>query len=178
MWGGQAAPAAQLALYPNQTGVANIGNAGMAWHTVVITKVGDVVTWAMDGITIATVTNTTLPFSTNVFVGYQDLFAGGTLSDVPEMSFGLVDNLKVLTLTAPTQPVITGIQLINGGTQVQINFTAGTGDSASDFALQTTANLGTTPTDIAATISSTGPGQFKAVRAVGGSTQFYRIRRN
>ncbi len=71
-------------LYPNQTGVANIGNAGMAWHTVVITKVGDVVTWAMDGITIATVTNTTLPFSTNVFVGYQDLFASGTLSDVPE----------------------------------------------------------------------------------------------
>ncbi len=94
------------------------------------------------------------------------------------MSFGLVDNLKVQTLTAPTQPLITGIQLINGGTQVQINFTAGTGDSASDFKLQATATLGTTPADVSATISSTGTGQFQAVRAIGGSAQFYRIRRN
>ncbi len=107
----------------------------------------------------------------------RDRFSG-TLSDVPDMSFGLVDNLKVMTLTAPTQPVLTGIQLINGGTQVQISFTAGTGDTTSDFALQTTANLGTAPSDIAATISSVGPGQFQAVRAVGGSAQFYRIRRN
>ncbi len=176
LWGGHTAPAAQLALYPNQTGTAYLGNAGMAWHTVVITKAGNVVTWAIDGITIASVTNT-LPVSTNVFVGYQDLFSG-TLSDVPAMSFGLVDNLKVMTLTAPAQPVITGIQLINGSTQVQIGFTAGTGDGTSDFALQTTANLGTAPADIAATISSVGPGQFQAVRAVGGSAQFYRIRRN
>jgi len=176
LWGGHTAPAAQLALYPNQTGTAYLGNAGMAWHTVVITKAANVVTWVIDGITIATVTNT-LPVSTNVFVGYQDLFSG-TLSDVPDMSFGLVDNLKVMTLSAPTQPVITGIQLINGGTQVQISFTAGTGDSTSDFALQTTANLGAAPADIAATISSAGPGQFQAVRAVGGSAQFYRIRRN
>jgi len=180
LWGGHGAPADQLAAFPNQSGVANIGNAGMAWHTVVITKEGDVVTWAMDGIPIATVTNTTLPFGNNVFVGYQDLWAstGGAVSDVPEMSFGLVDNFKVMTLTAPTQPVITGIQLINGGTQVQINFTAGTGDSASSFMLQTTANLSSSPGDIAATISSTGPGQFQAVRNVGGATQFYRIRRN
>lgn len=178
LWGGQAAPAAQLASYPNQTGTANIGNAGMAWHTVVITKEGDVVTWAMDGITIATVTNTTLAFSTNVFVGYQDVWAGGSISDVPDMSFGLVDNLKVMTLTAPTDIVITDIQLINSGTEVQISFTAGTGDSPTGFALQATAHLGTTPTDVSATITSTGPGQFKAVRAIGGTAQFYRIRRN
>ncbi len=174
LWGGQAAPAAQLALYANQSGVANVGNAGMAWHTVIITKSGNVVTWAMDGITIATVTNTTLSFSTNVFVGYEDLFATSAMSDVPAMSFGLVDNLRVETLT----PFITGIQLINGGTQVQLSFMAGIGDSASNFTLQSTASLGTTPTDVSAAISSTGPGQFQAVRAVGGATQFYRIRRN
>ncbi len=178
LWGGQPAPAAQLASYPNQTGTANIGNAGMAWHTVVITKEGDVVTWAMDGITLATVTNTTLAFSTNVFVGYQDIWAGGSVSDVPAMSFGLVDNLKVMTLTAPTDILITGIQLINNDTEVQISFTAGTGDSPTGFTLQATANLGTTPADVTATITSTGPGQFQAVRAVAGATQFYRIRRN
>jgi len=178
LWGGQPAPAAQLASYPNQTGTANIGNAGMAWHTVVITKAGDVVTWAIDGITLATVTNTTLAFSTNVFVGYQDIWAGGSVSDVPAMSFGLVDNLKVMTLTAPTDILITGIQLINNDTEVQISFTAGTGDSPTGFTLQATANLGTTPADVTATITSTGPGQFQAVRAVAGATQFYRIRRN
>ena len=178
LWGGQAAPAAQLASYPNQTGTANIGNAGMAWHTVVITKEGNVVTWAIDGIPIATVTNTTLAFSTNVFVGYQDIWSGGSVSDVPAMSFGLVDNLKVMTLTAPTDILITDIQLINNGTEVQISFTAGTGDSPTGFALQATANIGTTPADVSATITSTGPGQFKAVRAIGGATQFYRIRRN
>ncbi|HOC58179.1 MAG TPA: Calx-beta domain-containing protein, partial [Verrucomicrobiota bacterium] len=178
LWGGQAAPAAQLASYPNQTGTANIGNAGMAWHTVVITKEGDVVTWVMDGITLATVTNTTLAFSTNVFVGYQDIWAGGSVSDVPAMSFGLVDNLKVMTLTAPTDILITDIQLINSGAEVQISFSAGTGDSPTGFTLQATANLGTTPADVSATITSTGPGQFQAVRAVAGTTQFYRIRRN
>ncbi|HNW06858.1 MAG TPA: Calx-beta domain-containing protein [Verrucomicrobiota bacterium] len=178
LWGGQAAPAAQLAMYPNQTGNANIGNAGMAWHTVVITKEGDVVTWVMDGITIATVTNTALPFGPNVFVGYQDLWASGSLSDVPEMSFGLVDNLKVMTLAAPADIVITGIQLINGQADVQIDFTAGAGDAPADFTLQATANIASAPADVAANITSTGPGQFKAVRAVAGTAQFYRLRRN
>jgi len=85
-----------------------------------------------------------------------------------------VDNLRVETLT----PFITGIQFINGGTQVQLSFMAGIGDNASDFTLQSTASLGITPVDVSAAISSTGPGQFQAVRAVGGATQFYRIRRN
>ena len=150
----------------------------MAWHTVVITKEGDVVTWVMDGITIATVTNTALPFGPNVFVGYQDLWASGSLSDVPEMSFGLVDNLKVMTLAAPADIVITGIQLINGQADVQIDFTAGAGDAPADFTLQATANIASAPADVAANITSTGPGQFKAVRAVAGTAQFYRLRRN
>jgi hypothetical protein len=178
LWGGQAAPDAQLALYPNQTGVANVGNAGMAWHSVVITKVGDVVSWAMDGITIATVTNTVTPFDSNIFVGYQDLFASGSLSDVPEMSFGLVDNLRVETYVAASAPLrIKGIQLINGGTQVEINFTAGVDEAVSSFALQSTGALGTAPGDVSASITSTVPGQFRAVRALGGTAQFYRVRR-
>ena len=38
--------------------------------------------------------------------------------------------------------------------------------------------LASAPADVAANITSTGPGQFKAVRAVAGTAQFYRLRRN
>jgi hypothetical protein len=31
-FGGVSAPAAQLALFPQQTGVTNVGSGGMAWH--------------------------------------------------------------------------------------------------------------------------------------------------
>ncbi len=170
LWGGQAAPAAQLALYPNQTGVANIGNAGMAWHTVVITKAGDVVTWAIDGITIATVTNTTMPWSTNVFVGYQDLFASGNPSDVPAMSFGLVDNLKVLSLVAPAGAA-TITSIVPGAGSYSINYTGGSG---SQFVLlkSSTANAPLASWTRAATNAS-GSGVFSVAAE---APKFYRIK--
>lgn len=177
LWGGQTAPAAQLGMYPGQSGVANRGNAGMAWHTVVITKLGNVVTWAMDGIPLATVTNTG-PFGDNLFIGYQDLFASGSLSDQPEMSFGLVDNLRVQTLVAPVTPNITGIQLINSGAQVKISFTAGAGDIPSAFGLVNSATVSGYYEPAAATITSPEPGQFEAVTAVSGPTRFYRVLRH
>jgi len=176
LWGGQAAPSAQLALYPNQTGVANGGNAGMAWHSTVISKFGNVVSWAIDGITIATVTNDIVPFESNIFVGYQDLFASGSLSDVPEMSFGLVDNLRVETFAA-SPPAMKGVALINGGTQIRISFAAGLEDTPGSFVLQATGDLGAAPTDVAASITTVAPGQFEAVRAIGASPQFFRLRR-
>jgi hypothetical protein len=176
LWGGQAAPAAQLALFSKQTGVANAGNAGMAWHTVVITKQGQVVSWVIDGITIATVTNNGT-MGNNVFVGYQDLFAGSAMSDEPEMSFGLVDNLKVQTLIAPTAPVVTGIQLVNGGTQVKITFTAGAADSPSAFSVIGASTVGGVFGEVQETITSPSAGQFEAVTPVSGGSFFYRILR-
>jgi len=150
----------------------------MAWHTVVITRIGNVVTWAIDGITIATVTNTALPFGENVFVGYQDVWAGGSVSDVPEMSFGLVDNLRVQTLTAPAAPVITGIQLVNGGSQVKITFTAGASDLPGAFSLVGSSTLTGTFNGVAASITSPAAGQFEALTALGAGNQFFRVRRN
>jgi len=173
-WGGQAAPAAQLALFPNQTGVANLGNAGMAWHTVVITKVTDTVKWQIDGITICTVTNDPGTLAGNIFVGYQDLFAGSSVSDVPEMSFGLVDNLRVETYAA-APPSITGISIVGGN--VEISFTGPAEALSGNFSLQeATAVIGSYG-NVTATITG-GAGSFKAVRALGSSPRFYRIRRN
>lgn len=178
LWGGQTAPTAQLQAFPGQTGTVDRGTAGMAWHTVVITRIGNVVTWAIDGITIATVTNTALPFGENVFVGYQDVWAGGSVSDVPEMSFGLVDNLRVQTLTPPAAPVITGIQLVNGGSQVKITFTAGASDLPGAFSLVGSSTLTGTFNGVAASITSPAAGQFEALTAVGAGNQFFRVRRN
>ena len=179
LWGGQAAPAEQLTLYPGQTGVANFGNAGMAWHTVVITKAGDTVTWQMDGVIVATVTNDPVNLSTNVFVGYQDRFAV-TLSDVPEMSFGLVDNLRVETYVN-TPPVdgtpisITSIKIVGGN--VEITFTGPPAALPSAFKLASAETLnGTYGDDNSATLESLGAGSFKATTALNGAARFFRIK--
>lgn len=176
LWGGVTAPAAQLALYTNQTGVANIGNAGMAWHTVVITKVTNTVIWTIDGINVATVTNDVFPLSTNVFVGYSDKFSNGSLSTEPAMSFGLIDNLRVETFSATvsTAPHITRIQIIGGN--VQINFTGAVTDAASAFTLQSSITVNGIYGDTAATITG-GSGSYQAVAPLNGATRFYQIKR-
>jgi hypothetical protein len=175
-WGGQTAPAAQLALYPGQTGVVNRGNAGMCWHTVVITKATNTVTWQMDGVTIATVTNDPVTLSTNIFVGYQDRFSG-SISSQPEMSFGLVDNLRVETIgTAPVGPItITSIQIVGGN--VEITFSGPPAASASAFKLTSSATVnGLYADDNTAILSSLGGGNFKATTALIGAPKFYRIK--
>ena len=66
-----------------------------------ITKVGDSVTWAIDGVTIATLGQALGAFTTegNIFVGYYDAFS--SVSDNPATSFGLVDNLRVIEIVSP-----------------------------------------------------------------------------
>lgn len=172
-WGGQTAPAAQVALFAGQTGVVNAGNAGMAWHTVVITKTTNVVVWAMDGVVICTVTNDPLTLSTNVFVGMQDRFSG-SLSDVPEMSFGLVDNLKVEAfVSAPIH--ITNIQIV--GANVEITFTGPAEKVAADFKLQSATTVtGTYNDDNSATPGNLGSGLFKFTTALSGGSSYYKIK--
>lgn len=93
------APAAQTALYPtpaagaNQSGTSPIGSMAFAWHDVVITKIGTVYTWTVDGLKIASVDYGTATVGTNFSLGYQD----GTTSvmDNPLMNNAIVDNLIV-----------------------------------------------------------------------------------
>jgi hypothetical protein len=174
-WGGQTAPAAQISLYPGQTGVANAGNAGMAWHSVVISKTTNVVVWAMDGVVIATVTNDPSAYSTNVFVGIQDRFAV-TISDKPEMSFALVDNLRVesFVATPPTPISITSIVIVGGN--VEVTFTGPANLTASAFTLQSSATAGSGYGDISSTPTDIGPGVFKLSAPRNGDIRFYRIK--
>ena len=85
--GGQSPPAAQA-----QSGVLAAGTVGFAWRDVVVSKSGSTIEWFIDGLKIASVTNAALAGS-NIFVGYWDPFS--SLSANTNLSFGLVDNLRV-----------------------------------------------------------------------------------
>ena len=86
------APALQRTNYTQQTGALAAGTIGFAWHEVIVARRGNTVDWAIDGIRLATITNASFTAS-NVFVGYWDSYA--SLSDNTNLSFGLVDNVRV-----------------------------------------------------------------------------------
>jgi hypothetical protein len=90
--GGQTPPVSQQSGYPQQTGALSPGTVGFGWRDVVISRNGSTVEWFIDGLKIATVAGATLTAS-NIFVGYWDPF--NSLSDNTNLSFGLVDNLRV-----------------------------------------------------------------------------------
>lgn len=96
-FGGVAAPAAQLALFPQQTGTTAVGTAGMEWHQVEIAKAGTDVTWRVDGLLMATIDlNTVTLAGGNIFFGHSDINA--TSSTDPNDSallFTLIDNIVV-----------------------------------------------------------------------------------
>jgi hypothetical protein len=122
-FGGVAAPEAQLALYPEQTGLVSIGAPGMAWHEVAIEKRGTNISWFVDNLRIATITLTNKQIGSNIFVGFFDINA--TQTGNQELAFGLVDNLQVHALGA-SQPAgeinITGVT--RSGNNVELTFTA------------------------------------------------------
>lgn len=179
IWGSVMAPASQVTAHPAQAGVTPVGVIGMSWHCVAITKIGETVNWSIDGVSIATITNgNPNAFTTtgNIFLGYYDRYV--SLSDNPAVTFGLYDNVKVET--AVLQPIITSIKIVGGN--VEIEFSAGASDAPGDFTLQSAGAVTGTYNDVVlgTTISDPPPmgdGSFKAVRAMSGSMQFYRIRR-
>lgn len=96
--GGQGAPQYQKDNYAQQTGALKAGAIGFGWHDVEITKTGNTVSWTIDGLSIATLTNASLP-GNNVFVGLWDPFS--SISDKPDLTFGVIDNLVVSAVPEP-----------------------------------------------------------------------------
>jgi hypothetical protein len=98
-FGGNTAPAAQLTLYPQQTGTTLVGSAAMEWHKVVIERKAGNVTWTVDGTLIATVPigHDTVAVGNNIFFGHSD--TNGTSSTDPNdvnLLFTLIDNVCVV----------------------------------------------------------------------------------
>ena len=96
--------------------------------------------------------------------------AGG---DVTPIVISATDAL--LSAAPPATPVITAIQISGGN--VLIDFTGGAADVIGDFSAVSAASLTVPFTPVAATITTSGPGVFRATIAVTVPTSFYRIKR-
>jgi hypothetical protein len=174
VFGGRTAPEAQVALYPGQTGATSSGAVGFARHEVAITKVGQVVSRANDKVTIATVDAGEKQLGSDIFLGYFDITAG--LSENHDLSFGLVDNLRVEQLSTTSEPPtinITATSVANGS--ITVRFTATSG-AASDFTLVGSATVDGDYTDSSAAITSVGDGVFEATVAAAGPQQFFQVK--
>ncbi|MEO7299310.1 MAG: Calx-beta domain-containing protein [Verrucomicrobiota bacterium] len=142
------------------------------WADVEVSLLNNMVTLKINNTVILQRSNTTSYASGNIMLGYDDAFD----SIGPGGSTVIYDNVRVVRLTAVIRPIITSIQLINGGTQVQIDFTGGVSDS---FSLVSSGDVAAVPyTATGATITSTGVGTYRAVTSVNGSTRFYQIKVN
>ena len=146
---GQTAPLAQLTLFPqqtNSTGPANapgtVYNGALAfkWHDISLQKLGNSITYLIDGVLIATVnvTDAGTLGGTNILFNHYDINA--TVSTDPNRTnliFTLIDNVRVTEFTnvvsvtattsdakeaGPTPGVFT-ITRTAGGVPVTINYT-------------------------------------------------------
>ena len=118
---GVTAPAAQLGLYPQQTGSTAAGSVGFKWRDVSIRKVANTITYRIDGVLIATVdavdavtnvyTQATTPLGgANILFNHYDINSGAsTDANAQFLAFSLYDNVRItnfpsivtVTATAP-----------------------------------------------------------------------------
>lgn len=95
--GGQAAPAAQVGLYPGQTGTTEAGEIGFQWRHVEIEVLNGIATWKIDGVLLATIDTAGLNLSGgNILLGHSDTNASSS-SDPNDtlLNVTLIDNLVV-----------------------------------------------------------------------------------
>jgi hypothetical protein len=105
---GQTAPAAQVLLYPQQTGTSQNGAQGWKWRDVKIEKIGPFVTWSIDGVALARVDMSTNGLGGSPTLGGDKLLltlcdinatASGDVNDAA-LAFALFDNLRVSNIVA------------------------------------------------------------------------------
>ena len=96
-FGGNTAPAAQLELYPGQTGTTSVGSQGFEWHHVGITKLGNTVTYSIDDTLIATVDISAIQLGgSNILLNHFDINATSSTDPLAStLLFGLIDNVQV-----------------------------------------------------------------------------------
>jgi hypothetical protein len=114
-FGTNSAPAAQLTMFPQQTGTTLVGSAAMEWHQVSIQRSGANVTWVVDGTLIATVpvTDDTALTGNNIFFGHSD--TNGTSSTDPNdgaLLFTVIDNVRVIPEPSAALLLVLGVMRV------------------------------------------------------------------
>lgn len=97
-FGGDGAPAAQVALYPGQTGTTDAGEIAFGWRRVVIDVSGGVATWSIDGLVIAQLDTAGLTLGGgNILFGHSDTNATSStdLNDTL-LNVTIIDNVEVV----------------------------------------------------------------------------------
>jgi hypothetical protein len=148
-----------------------LGYDASTWSDVEIKQINGVVTLSINHTPLFTYTNTTVWTNGYLMLGYGDPL--GASVQTPDAAVYYA-NLQVVALPPP---VITSI-VLNGG-NVELTFTAGTGDTPGSFVVQSAVVASGAFADASpvASIISVGSAAFKATLPVGGSKEFYRIRR-
>jgi hypothetical protein len=113
--GGATAPGSQAAL-PTQTGSTSAGASGFRWNQVRISKLGNLITWSVNGTPLATVDATafTTPTGgTNLLFGMSDINSTTNASAalLEQLQFTLIDNVQV-TVPEPGAASLFGLALI------------------------------------------------------------------
>jgi hypothetical protein len=106
-------PAAQTALFAQQTGTTLVGSSAFEWHQVVIERAGANVTWSVDGLVIATVpvADDTVATGNNIFLGHSDTNAtSSTDPNDAALLFTLIDNVVIVP-----EPSTIGLFLLSIG---------------------------------------------------------------
>ncbi|MEZ5163445.1 MAG: PEP-CTERM sorting domain-containing protein [Fimbriimonadaceae bacterium] len=105
-------PAAQLGMFPNQTGAPQVGAQAFAWRRWEINKTGDLFTWSIDGTVIGSFEKATTA-GENIFFAQSDINAGSSSdANAEALLFGLVDNVEVELTPVPepgTMAVLAGL---------------------------------------------------------------------
>lgn len=100
----QSAPAAQVALFPGQTGTTDPGEASFLWRRVVIDVVDGFAEWSIDGLPIAKVDLSTVTLGGgNILFGHTD--SNATSSTDPNdslLNVTLIDNIVVNAVPEPS----------------------------------------------------------------------------
>jgi hypothetical protein len=102
VFGGESAPAAQVALFPGQTGVTDAGEIAFRWYEVTIDKVGNNIAWAVDGKPIASSSLDGVALSgDNIVLGLFDSNASSSPEPNDFLNTAIYDNV-VVTVPEPS----------------------------------------------------------------------------
>jgi hypothetical protein len=110
-FGPQSAPAAQVGLFPGQTGSTDAGETSFAWRRVTIEVAGGFATWSIDGLPLAKVDLSTVTLGGgNIFFGHDDTNAGvSTDPNRTLLNVTLIDNILVTEVPEPSSLALVGL---------------------------------------------------------------------